>query len=116
MTPTKGTRVKLGGAVRTLRFTNRALVAIEDELGLTLIEAGAAVQRGSLKAISALAWAGRLHGEPALTLDEVLDQIDLRRLEEIGDAIGQALETALGKATAEGAGTEDPEGNPKAAG
>lgn len=110
--PTKGVKLKMGGKLRTLRFDNAALVAIEDEVGLTLTELGAALQRGSLKTVATLLWAGRLHDEPDLTLSEVVAQVDLRAFEEVGKAIDAGLTAAFGEASDD----EAPEGNPKATG
>lgn len=107
MTPTAGVRVELGGEVRTLRYTNAALVRLEDETGKTVMEMGERLTAGSLKAITCLVWAGMLHAEPSLTLDEAAERVDLQRLEEIATAAGEAIEAALGPASKNGDGSAE---------
>lgn len=97
MAPTAGVKLKLGGKNRTLRYTNRALVELEDKASLTLGEFFVHAQAGSLKAVSRLVWAGLLHSDPELDYWEVVDMVDLSRLEEIAEAAGEALEAAFGK-------------------
>ena len=96
MASKSGVKVKLD-RVRTLRYTNRAVEALEDELGLSLLEALGRVGAGSVKTINRLVWAGLLHADPDLTPDEVIDMVDLSRIEEVGDAVAEAVEHALGK-------------------
>lgn len=98
MPPTKGVQVKLDRQ-RTLRYTNSALVALEERTGQTLGEIGQQAQAGSLRAISSLVWAGLLHSDPDLELAIVIDRIELSRLSEIGDAVARAIESAFGTAT-----------------
>lgn len=98
MPPTKGVQVKLD-RLRTLRYTNRALVALEEQTGQTLAETGERAAAGSLRAVSALVWAGLLHAEPDLQLDAAIDRLDLSRLAEISEATGKALEAAFGPTT-----------------
>jgi hypothetical protein len=82
--------------VRTLRYTNRSIVMLEDESGLTAQEVMARVGAGSLKAINQLIWAGLLHADPGLTFVDVLDMVDVERLPEIGAAAGEAIGAAFG--------------------
>lgn len=97
MPPTKGVQVKLDRQ-RTLRYTNRALVAMEEVTEMTLAEVGERAAAGSLRAVSALIWAGLLHAEPDLDLSTAVDRLDLSRLAEISEAAGKALEAAFGPA------------------
>lgn len=98
MPATKAVKLSLGGKSRTLRYTTSALVAIEDETGLTITELAQRCSMGSIKAIGTLVWAGLLHAEPDLTLKAALDMLDIRKLDGIAKAINDALESALGKA------------------
>ncbi len=109
--PTKAVKLRMGGSMRQLRFDNAALIAIEDEAGLTVTELGAALQRGSLKTVAVLLWAGRLHAEPELKLAEVINEIDLRKLQDVAQAVEQAMVAAFGEMA-----EEPTEGNPQATG
>ena len=95
MPSSKGVKVKLD-RVRTLRYTNRALVMLEDECGMTAPELMARVQAGSLKAVNQLVWAGLLHSDPGLALLDVYDMVDIERLVEIAESVGGAVEAAFG--------------------
>lgn len=114
MPPTHGVKVELD-QVRTLRYTERSLYRLEEETGKTLTEMGDRLRKGSLQAITSLLWAGLLHAEPRITVDDVLKRMEdsraLKRLGEIGGKIGEAIEAAMG---AEGS-AEAAEGNPEAA-
>lgn len=96
MAPPSGVKVELDRP-RTLRYTNRSLVKLEDESGLTASELVQRIAAGSMKALSQLVWAGLLHESPTLTVEEVLDWIDIERLDEIATAVGTAVEQAFGQ-------------------
>jgi hypothetical protein len=98
MPATKSVKLSLGGKPRALRYTTTALVAVEDETGLTIGELAQRCSMGSVKAIGTLVWAGLLHAEPALTLKEAIDLLDIQKLDSIAKALNDALEAALGKA------------------
>ena len=89
-----GVKVKLD-KVRTLRFTNRSIVMLEDETGVGVQDLVTRVRGGSLKAVNQLIWAGLLHADPGLEFEAVLDMVDVRRLPELAEAIGQAAEQAF---------------------
>jgi hypothetical protein len=98
MTATKGVPVKLGGKSRLLRYTNRAFVRLEEEMGLSLGQVGERVSGGSIKATAAMVWAGLLHADPALELDDVVDMLPLGDLSPVAEAVGKALSAAFGDA------------------
>lgn len=95
-----GVKVKLD-KMRTLRYTNRALVMLEDESGMTATELTARVSAGSMKSVNQLIWAGLLHADPDLELVDVYDMVDIGRIEEIAEAVGEAVEAAFGPAEEE---------------
>lgn len=90
-----GVRVKLDKS-RTLRYTNRSLVMLEDESGMSATELMERVSAGSMKAVNQLIWAGLLHADPGLELYDVYDMVDVSRLGEIAEAVGEAVESAFG--------------------
>lgn len=90
-----GVKVKLDKS-RTLRFTNRALVMLEDESGLPITALMSEVAKGSLRSVNRLVWAGLLHSDPELRLTDVYDMVDVSRLTEIAEAVGKAVEIAFG--------------------
>jgi hypothetical protein len=111
MPPMNGVKIRLD-KMRRLRYTNRSLVRLEEEVGLTVQQAGHRVEIGSLRALSALVWAGLLHEDPDLSREDALDLIDLQRMEEIGEAVKRALEAAFGTDK----GEEEEEDDPKKGG
>jgi hypothetical protein len=98
----KAIPVTLAGEQHTIRITQRAIVELEDRFGITMIEAGEKLQKGSLKTIAALLWAGLLHETPRLSFDDVLGKIDLHDLETPAKAIADAMVAAFGKGEPEG--------------
>ena len=103
-TPTPGVRVVLkDGVEHTLRFSNAAIVSLEDEADLTMSQLAARLGQGSLKAIGLALWATLQHEEKPPTKAEALELIELARLAEISSAIGQAIKQAFGKLAEEAA-------------
>jgi|SRR5687768_14836756 len=96
MPPLNGVKVKLGGETRVLRYTNRSLVALEMQSGCTMAELAGNLARGSFKTVAELVWAGLLHADPRLTVDAVVEMIDLREIAALGDGVRQAMDMALG--------------------
>ncbi|HSH44731.1 MAG TPA: hypothetical protein VK966_02690 [Longimicrobiales bacterium] len=92
MPPTTGGKVKLGGKRRTLRFTFEALEKAADVRdGEPLVHTMDAVGALSFPAIKVMVWAGLLHEEPALVLDDVAGMIE-PPLKPVIDALIEALE------------------------
>lgn len=113
----KGVPIVLGGEKRILRFTTRSLVRLEMETGKTVHENAIHAQQGKMACVVALVWAGCLHMEPKLKMDEVVDWFEPTDLSDVADAIGKAVEQAFGVDLKEEAGKEDgaESGKPSAA-
>lgn len=91
MPPNNGPKIKLGGKVKTLRYTQPALMRLEDERGgEALSETLQRAAAMSSKALTALVWAGRLYQEPELTIEEAAAQIGPPFMPAL-DAIVEAL-------------------------
>ena len=110
MPPRTGVKAKLGGKQRTIRYTAHSLSKLEDHrngeaLTRTLYRAG----QVSIGSIGALVWAGLLHDEPELTVEEATQMIE-PPLPPLIDALMEALEPWTA------GGEEDAEGNGQAAG
>lgn len=95
--PTPSVTITLGGAERHLRYTTRALVSIEDATGKASSETSMRLMMGSVRTIATMIWGGLLHEDPKLTIDDVIDMIDLRDQEVLMTAIGRALAISQGK-------------------
>lgn len=96
-TPTATVTVELDRP-RELRYTNAVLgLRLEKETRMTADEHLRDISlRGSLYSITAMVWAGLLHAEPGLTLDEAATRIDLAKLEQVSNAVGEAYGAAFG--------------------
>lgn len=101
MPPTSGVRVTLDKE-RALRYTNRAMVALEDQAGEPVGAVLARFQAGAFRARTLVVWAGLLHAEPDLTVDEVIDRIDIARVADISAKAWDALAKDLGEGEDEG--------------
>lgn len=78
---------------RNIRLTTNALVKVEEVLGKPLSEIGTAI---GLKEIRALLWAGLLHEDSRLTLDDAGNLIDQADFEYVSSKVGEAINLSLG--------------------
>lgn len=74
--PGSAVPVEIAGTSRRLRFTNRAQFKLREVAGAALPEL--LLRGGTLdgQALTHLVWAGRLHAEPDLEVDTVVDELD----------------------------------------
>lgn len=78
---------------RNIRITTNALVKVEDVLGRPLSEIGAAF---GMREIRAFLWAGLLHEDRKLSLDDVGELIDDAGIEYVTGKVTEALNLSLG--------------------
>lgn len=97
MPPLNGVQVTLGGEKRTLRFTTKSLVRLERDTGLAMGEMAGRMAAGSLFSICAFVWAGLIHAEPKLTIDDVVEMANLTDFDALSAATDAALDMAMGK-------------------
>lgn len=91
MPPQLGAELSLGGQKKVLRYTAPALAKVQRELdGQVLAETLFYISRASIHHVAVMVWGGRLHEDPDLEIDEVLEQ-----LEPPIDAAAQAIVEAL---------------------
>lgn len=75
--------------VRNLRYTMNALAEIEDILGVPLGEMGN-IQM-TMKNIRVILWAGLIHEDKELTLEQVGDMIDMSNIQEVQEKLTEAF-------------------------
>jgi hypothetical protein len=89
--------IELGGKRRALRYDFNALVALEEELKISIQDLGSLLG-GSvrLKDLRAILWAGLIHEDAALTPKSVGALIGSpKEMAELGKAIRTAIEAAF---------------------
>ena len=79
---------------RTLRFDLNAFAELEDNYG-TIDEALGAMEKGSIKALRAILWAGLMHEDDSLTLKDVGRLITLGDLPKLTEGIQQAISNSV---------------------
>jgi len=79
---------------RHLKFDLNAFAALEDVYG-DINAAFEAMQRGSVKAIRAMLWAGLIHEDETLTIQQVGAMVDLNNLNEIMNVLTKAISEAM---------------------
>lgn len=85
------THIKLrDGIEREIIFTLNAMAELEDRYG-SVDAAFEAVEKGSIKAVRLVLWAGLMHSEEGLTEKQVGDLIDIQCMEDIMSTVGDAL-------------------------
>ena len=89
--------IELGGKTRHLRFDFNAMVALEEELKISIMEIGTILSGAvKLKDIRAILWAGLIHEDPALTPRDVGALIGgVNDLAMLGEKIRDAFEAAF---------------------
>ena len=85
--------IKLVGGSRELKFNNRALYEFSVVHGRDPIHVFARGEMG-IRAITHFVWAGLLHSDPNITLDEVKDLVPLNDLQSVVDVVVAAMEHA----------------------
>ena len=92
----KSVPIELGGKTRNLRFTFNALVALEDDLGISISDIGELLS-GSvrLKSLRSLIWAGLLHEDKELTPDGIGEWLDFSMLAMVAEKLRDAFEAAF---------------------
>jgi len=96
---------------RTIKFDLNAFVELEEMYG-SFEQAMKELEKGSIKAVRALLWAGLLHEEPTLTLQKVGTMVDLPTLNKITEALTAAIEDALPESSSDEV-KGDVSGNPQ---
>lgn len=87
---------------RTLRYDLNAFAELE-ELGMgTSGEVMEVLQDGSMKAMRGLLWAGLIHEDPELTLQQVGFWVTMDNLEDVSQKVTEAITGSLPDADAEG--------------
>ena len=84
----------LDGVERTLRFTLNAMAELEDRYG-SVDAAFAELDKGSIKAVRFILWAGLMHEDPNLTEQQVGNLIDIQYMQELMNSVETALDTDL---------------------
>lgn len=82
---------------RDLRFTTRALYELELKLGEPV--AGfmtSPAKMASVRILCTIIWAGQLHTDKPLTLDETIDNFDFKNFADAMQICGDALIVAMG--------------------
>lgn len=88
------------GIERNMCFTLNAMAELEDKYG-SVEEAFAQLDKGSIKAIRAVLWAGLIHESPDLTEQQVGNLIDIQYLQELVEKMGNAIGSDLPDPTPE---------------
>jgi hypothetical protein len=84
--------VELGGKVRHIRYTMNALAEIEDNLGVPLSEMESV--KMTIKNVRVILWAGLIHEDKTLTIEEVGDMVDLENMEAVQEKVAEAFTMA----------------------
>lgn len=79
---------------RVIKFDLNSFAELEDLYG-TVEAAMEALEKGSLKAVRAILWAGLIGDDVSLTQQQVGAMIELRDLPKISEAVGKAMENAM---------------------
>lgn len=86
----------LDGKPRHLYLGFNALTTLVKKLGIDIMDIQSALQGpGMLETVRAVLWAGFIHEDATLTLDDAGDLIDFGKIAELNDAILKALELSF---------------------
>ena len=79
---------------RKLKFDLNAFAELEETFG-DVETAMAELEKGKIKALRAILWAGLVHEDAALTVTDVGSMIDMSNLEVVMEAINRGISGAL---------------------
>lgn len=82
------------GVERTIRFTLNAMAELEDKYG-TVDAAFEQLDKGSIKAVRFILWAGLIHEDPDLTEQQVGNLIDIQYMQSLMTSIGTAFDADM---------------------
>lgn len=108
-------RIQLGGRRRVLRYDFNALCDLERALGVIgVVALKQRLNDFGFATIRAFVWAAVLHDEPDVSLREVGGWLgtDLKKLEQVGEAVGEAFVAAFPDATKATTAPSDDESDP----
>lgn len=88
------------GVERNIKFTLNAMAELEDKYG-SVEEAFDQLDKGSIKAVRAVLWAGLIHESPELTEQQVGNLIDIQYLQDLVETMGNAISADLPDPTPE---------------
>ncbi len=97
----KDIEITLNGEVHHLRFTLNAFAELEEAYG-SIDKALEQLNKGSIKAIRKLLWAGLLCENKDIQEYDVGNMVDTSNIKEFADTIAKALQSAMPNAPAEG--------------
>lgn len=80
---------------RNIRFTMNALAEIEDALGVPLSEMEKVAM--TMKNIRTILWAGLIHEDDSLTVEQVGNMVDLGNIKEVQEKVAEAFAMAQPK-------------------
>jgi hypothetical protein len=84
------------GKPRNLLYKFNALVELVETLGVDIMNIQSAISGpGMLKAIRGILWAGLIHEDKVLTIEEAGDLIEFSQIDELTKAILEALDVAF---------------------
>lgn len=84
------------GVERTLRFTLNAMAELEDKYG-SVDAAFAELDKGSIKAVRFILWAGLMHEDENLTEKQVGNLIDMQYMQELMRSVETAFDNDMPK-------------------
>ena len=90
---------------RNLVYDLNAFAELEEQFG-TIEKAMEALEGGKIKAVISILWAGLVHEDETLTPKQVGSIIGLTDLQEVADALGKAISSAMPEVPADGEAAE----------
>lgn len=98
-----------------LQFTKKALYRLEKEKDVKMgdLQSMGDPTQFKFSLLIDLIWAGRLYQNPALTTDQVIDDVDFDKMGEYAEAIADAVDEAFGDIQVD---EKESEGNSKETG
>lgn len=86
---------------RHLKFDLNAFAELEELYG-DMNAVFEAMQKGSIKAIRAMLWAGLVHEDKELTIEQVGSMIDMSNINDVVETVSKAIGEALPKVEDDG--------------
>lgn len=86
--------ITIGGEQKQLKYTLNSFAEMEERYG-TIDDAMKAMEKGSIKAVRFMLWAGLCHDDDSLTEREVGSKLEVQDLEELAAKMNEVMTSDL---------------------
>lgn len=93
----KTKKVTLNGKERTMKYPVYSMVRMQEEQGVSINDLQDEKKSQDMRVILSIIWAGLIHEDPTLTMEDLGNNIDIADLPELAKSMGEIFESMNAK-------------------